>query len=441
MKLSSLLGHLAELLEAAARSADPADRVAGTFFARRRYIGARDRRWIAPRFYEILRNHRLLDRVAAQALARTGVAPPPVVHPVLVLAAHEARQGGTNPGELRDEIAGLWRLSGFTSDPAPYLAAAADPALPDLAGLTAVQSAAVRFSLHDSLLEEWAARFGREEAERIAASLNTGAPVTLRVNTLRTTPESCRAALAAEGIHASPGRWSPTALVAAGRFAAASSPSFRAGMFELQDEGSQLLALLLDPRPGESVLDACAGGGGKTLALAALMRNEGTLAAEDVNDLRLKAVRERCGRAGVTVATVRRAGTGERSPAQKVLVDAPCSGVGTFRRNPGAKLRFTPAASERYAALQRRILEDTAPRVLPGGRLVYATCTLVRRENEEVAEWFLSAHPEFDPGDAGGILSARRVPLPESSSAPHLLLLPHRTGTDGFFAAVFTRRA
>ena len=439
MKLSSLIGHLAELLDLALRSPHAADRVAAEYFAHRRYLGSRDRRWIADRLYALLRHHLSLERVVAQALA--GAASPPAALPLLLVAALEARRGETPLPALADEFAAPWRLADLRVEPAAFLARAADPALPDLTGLPPEQALAVAASLPVPLAAEFIARFGLDEAHALASALNTGAPLALRVNTLRCTAEECRAALAAEGVATVPGRWAPHALVAAKRFAIPASAAFRRGMFEVQDEGSQLVVMLLDPRPGETVLDACAGGGGKTLAAAAAMRNEGVIMAEDVNDGRLKAVRERCGRAGVTIAAVQKSGAGSAATADRVLVDAPCSGVGTFRRNPGAKLRFLPEESARYAALQRRILDAAAGRVRPGGRLVYATCTLLRAENEDVAGDFLASHPGFAAEDAAALLASHGVAVPPSASAPHLLLLPHRTGTDGFFAAVFARRA
>jgi 16S rRNA (cytosine967-C5)-methyltransferase len=218
--------------------------------------------------------------------------------------------------------------------------------------------------------------------------------------------------------------------------------SFRDGWFELQDEGSQLIAMVVEPSPGETVVDACAGGGGKTLHLAALMKNIGVLVSVDLEERRLKNLRGRAGRAGVTMATVMRTGPdllgSYRRKADAVLVDAPCSGVGTFRRNPGAKLKFSEDFVSTVCRTQRRLLEDSAELVKPGGRLVYATCSLLRQENETAVESFLSKHTEFALQHVAPIL--RRHAVTADDSTPFLLLLPHRTTTDGFFAAAMIRK-
>jgi 16S rRNA (cytosine967-C5)-methyltransferase len=223
--------------------------------------------------------------------------------------------------------------------------------------------------------------------------------------------------------------------------------AFREGLVEVQDEGSQLLALLTDARPGQAVVDFCAGAGGKTLALAAAMENKGRLVACDVNQRRAERAMLRLRRAGVHNVT-RRLLEGESDKWVKrhggtfdrVLVDAPCSGSGTWRRNPDAKWRLTPAGLDELVSLQGRILDSAARLVRPGGRLVYATCSVLADEDEARVEAFLASHPNF-----------RLIPLPEVWSAavggacpvegPMLRLTPARTNTDGFFAAVMECQA
>jgi 16S rRNA (cytosine967-C5)-methyltransferase len=212
----------------------------------------------------------------------------------------------------------------------------------------------------------------------------------------------------------------------------------------MQDEGSQLLSLLLEASPGMTVVDACAGGGGKTLHLAALMQNTGSLTAIDTDERKLEQLRMRVIRAGVSIVHTLSARSQQSEihrldgRADAVLVDAPCSGLGTLRRNPGLKLGFRPDLSARLAATQRQLLDAYAGLVKPGGRLVYSTCTLLRRENEEIAEDFLHRSSGFSLIPAGEILQKQGIAL--DANSPYLLLLPHRTTTDGFFAAVFTRR-
>ncbi|MCK5572159.1 MAG: RsmB/NOP family class I SAM-dependent RNA methyltransferase, partial [Bacteroidetes bacterium] len=212
---------------------------------------------------------------------------------------------------------------------------------------------------------------------------------------------------------------------------------------EMQDEGSQLLSLLLSARPGECVVDACAGGGGKTLHLGALMRNQGTIVSIDVDEQRLIRMKRRLQRAGVSTALVLSAKrnmdaiTQFNGRADAVLVDAPCSGVGTFRRNPGAKLLITRDEVAAIARIQRNVLQQYSTLVRPGGRLLYATCTLLKRENEDIVGGFLSHHPEFTVVPLYPILKALGL---DALRNGQMLLLPHRTNTDGFYACLMARR-
>jgi 16S rRNA (cytosine967-C5)-methyltransferase len=217
------------------------------------------------------------------------------------------------------------------------------------------------------------------------------------------------------------------------------------GWFEMQDEGSQILSYLAGGAEGMTVLDACAGGGGKSLHMAALMKNRGRVIAADVDRKKLANFLERASRAGVSIAeTVVVPEEGEVLPAgleaDLVLVDAPCSGVGTFRRSPWLKRNLTEEASARYAAGQLRLLGFYARYVRPGGRLVYSTCTLLRRENRDLAEAFVAADPRFEELPVRDILAEAGVRV-DGGEGPSLELLPDRTGTDGFFGAVFRRRA
>jgi 16S rRNA (cytosine967-C5)-methyltransferase len=209
----------------------------------------------------------------------------------------------------------------------------------------------------------------------------------------------------------------------------------------MQDEGSQILSMLLEVRPGMTVLDACAGAGGKSLHIAAMMENRGKIIALDVDAKKLENLLVRSRRAGVTIAVeevvAEEAVFRAVPPADAVLIDAPCSGVGTFRRNPGAKLLCTEEYSISLSRRQSGLLERYAPSVRSGGRLVYSTCTLLRRENQEVVGEFLSLHPDFSLLSAGDILLRQEVSCPGQET--YLELFPHRTGTDGYFAAVMVR--
>jgi 16S rRNA (cytosine967-C5)-methyltransferase len=224
---------------------------------------------------------------------------------------------------------------------------------------------------------------------------------------------------------------------------------FTQGAVEVQDEGSQLLTLLTAPKRGEMVVDFCAGAGGKTLALGAAMRNSGRLYAFDVSGHRLDALKPRLARSGLSnvypaqIAHER----DERvkrlaGKIDRVLVDAPCSGLGTLRRNPDLKWRQSPAAVEELRAKQAAILDSAARLLKPGGRLVYATCSLLEAEDEAIAQAFSEAHPGFEPVPAAEALEKAQVAqAAELDSSGYLRLWPHRHGTDGFFAAVWQKKA
>lgn len=302
--------------------------------------------------------------------------------------------------------------------------------------------------------ESLARAFGDARAEE-GAALALPAPLDLRTNTLKATRESVIAALGeAPRLSQAP---APTPYAphgvripwAEGRsFPWASEQSFLKGWFEVQDEGSQLAALLADARPGQQVADVCAGGGGKTLALAAAMENKGQLFAFDVDGRRLAPLKERLDRAGARNVQIRAplrtrdALEDLRGRMDLALVDAPCTGSGTWRRAPDTKWRLRPAALDMRITEQDDALARAAPLVKPGGRLVYVTCSVLPEENEDRIAAFLAKHPEFSPApfaprEAGvqAALAAARAPR----SAHSVQFTPLRTGCDGFFVATLVR--
>ncbi len=329
-------------------------------------------------------------------------------------------------------------------------------ALSPLAGaeerLAAVRDPAERLAAAESLprwiAERFLAEWGEGEARALARALNARAPLTVRANLLAATREELSARLRAEGVRSEPTRHSPWGLVLDGRANAFALGAFRDGLFEIQDEGSQLVALACGARPGEAVVDACAGAGGKSLALAMEMRNRGSLLALDADPKRLAEARRRARRAGVHNLRARPVPAGPEAAAalrdlegkaRRVLVDAPCSGLGALRRRPDARWRLRPGDPERFAALQRQLLSRFAPLLAPGGRLVYATCAVGRAENEEVADWAERALPGLAPLPAAQALGEERAAA-LGARGNRLVLLPHRHGTDGFFVAAFERR-
>jgi 16S rRNA (cytosine967-C5)-methyltransferase len=420
--------ELLEEIDSAGRK--PADAVANGFFRERRFIGSGDRRAVSDRVWGVLRARRRLG----WWLAGTGAHPAPR----LLVGAALLLEGWT--------MAGLEQsFSGGQFAPAP-LGTEEKLVLRKLEGRSLEHpsmSEAVRLEIPDWILPDLQDRFGDDLPAEMAA-MGEPAPLDLRVNLLKSTRDEARAALLAEEIEAGPTPYSPWGLRVAHRRPVTAGAAFQTGAVEIQDEGSQLVAHLVGAAPGMRVVDWCAGAGGKTLAIAALMENRGHVVACDVSAARLEGATKRLRRAGVhnverhlTVDgdkwVKRRAQTFDR-----VLVDAPCTGTGTWRRNPDGRLRLTETDLAELLPKQARILDAAARLVRPGGRLVYATCSLLRAENEAQIEAFRGRHPAFAvvPVSRAWSLEAA-LPCPD----PYLVLTPHRHGTDGFFAAVLERAA
>ena len=302
----------------------------------------------------------------------------------------------------------------------------------------------VRLECPDWAAEGFRRRFGTDFAAEMAAML-TPPPLDLRVNSLKTTRAAVLRQLQALELPAQASALAPLGIRIAERMSLARLPGLKTGEIEIQDEGSQLVALLMQARPGDRVVDFCAGAGGKTLAIAAQMQNKGRIIACDVSEGRLKRCAERARRAGLQNAETRvlssetdRWVKRHKASFDRVLVDVPCSGTGTWRRNPDARWR-TPEEKglDALLALQGRILASAARLVKPGGRLVYATCSMMADENEDQVAAFLATHPEFS-----AVPLAEVAPQLTGSAHPdYLSLTPARHDTDGFFAAVLQRAA
>jgi 16S rRNA (cytosine967-C5)-methyltransferase len=308
-----------------------------------------------------------------------------------------------------------------------------------------VERLAVQYSFPDWMVEQFIALYGYEETEQLCASMNEPAPLTIRVNTLKADVETCRKELAKQEIETTLVTYSPFGLNVTRRVNMFSLTAFRDGLFEVQDEGSQLLPLLIDPKPNAKVLDVCAGAGGKTLELAALMKNRGEIFATDINRFRLEELRKRTKRAGVQNVRVNPIDSVDDLHEKYsgffdiVLVDAPCSGLGTIRRNPGMKWMVTKEMIDEISEKQRMILHAAAPLVKPGGRLIYATCTILNQENEEQIKTFLAEHQDFMLGDTSAIV--QKWNFNNMVSNGFIKLFPHIHGTDGFFCAMLEKRA
>jgi 16S rRNA (cytosine967-C5)-methyltransferase len=299
------------------------------------------------------------------------------------------------------------------------------------------------------LIERLNTIFGKEEAAAFATASRAAPPVILRTNTLKASREELRTRLGRESaINPHPSNRSPYALTLPPHTRVLQTPAFKDGWFELQDEGSQMLGLLCEATPGIKLVDACAGAGGKTLLLAAQMENKGTIWALDAYAHRLDELKPRARRAGVhnVHADVIEGQDGKRrldrlrGAADIVLIDAPCSGTGSLRRNPDGVDRLTPERIDFIVNLQGEILERYSALVRPGGRLVYATCSVLPEENQGVVATFLAAHPEFTQLDPRPILNRQGATFPKPDHGGMFLqLFPQRHGTDGFFGAVFQR--
>jgi 16S rRNA (cytosine967-C5)-methyltransferase len=413
----ALFAHAEAVLGQLLRFEYPADAVVSRYFRDHHQLGHADRAFVAETVFAVLRRGRSIEARCAGRLSDRAR---------LLVALAVSR------GWSQRELAPVLKAS-----EEEWLAAA--KALPE-----SELPPAVRCDLPDWLYARLEAQFGADEVLRLAQALNQPAPLDLRVNTLKTNRAALLAQFAAEGIAAVPGSLSPLAIRLRDKPALARHPLFLGGAFEVQDEGSQLLGYLLEPRRGEMVVDFCAGAGGKTLLLGALMKNTGRLYAYDVSDKRLARLKPRLARSGLSnvhpVRIEHERDTRIKRLAGKVdrvLVDAPCSGLGTLRRNPDLKWRQGEDSVAELAVKQASILDAAARLVRPGGRVVYATCSLLTAENEAVVDAFLAGHADFTLAPAAQVLARHGVVLEGDT----LRLVPHRHHTDGFFAAVLDRKA
>lgn len=418
---ASVIDSAEALVDEVLRFEAPADSTTSRYFKANPHLGQRDRGLIAEAVFAVLRR-----KMEYAQLAQSGTGP--LSRRMILLGL--ADTAGVEPiaGAL-DTTERTWLRRVGTID-------------------RSVLAASVRLNFPAWLREALGTRFGDDEVARIADALNRPAPLDLRVNTMTTTRDEALATLRTAGVEATPTPLAPNGIRLAGKPALHAQRIFMEGRIEVQDEGSQLLANLVAPRRGEFVVDFCAGAGGKTLALGDLMRSTGRLYALDVSAKRLARLKPRLARSGLSNVHPVQIET-ERDPklkrmagkADRVLVDAPCSGLGTLRRNPDLKWRNSPESIAELAVKQASIVDAAARLVKPGGRLVYATCSLLRDENEAIVEGFLATHADFEIESATDILKAQGIVLDGRADPDALLALwPHRAGTDGFFAAVLKRR-
>ncbi len=433
----------------------PADQILHQFFRARRELGPLDRAFAAEVMYAVLRRWRTLNaRASMPGPALAGSTAPPMDASTFAkvdgdaLVPQPAVADGADaraPTPRRLVLVALTSIFGLS-------ARALEPAIGrnDSEWLAATHaldastlSPATVLDVPDWLYQRLCGRFGISETGALLGALNRPAPLDLRINPAKVDRTGAIAQLKARRIDARETPYSPFGLRIEGRPTLGRDPLYEQGAIEVQDEGSQLLAQLVAPKRREMIVDFCAGAGGKTLALGALMQSTGRLYAFDVSAKRLKAFEPRLKRSGLSNvhpqllsnesdARVKRLA----GKIDRVLVDAPCTGLGTLRRNPDMKWRQPESAVAEMAAKQSAILASAARLLKPGGRLVYATCSLLDEENRAVVEAFLAANPAFSLRPANEVLAGLGIAL---DTGPYLEMLPHRHGTDGFFAAVLER--
>jgi 16S rRNA (cytosine967-C5)-methyltransferase len=417
----------------------PADKIIDRYFKNRRFIGSKDRAYVGEMVYWILRNLALLQHFSKpDAHADQGI--------VLVATALLIR-GEYTLSEIRVLCNGQqYSPRSLTQSEIKTLRE-----IPNYPVATADLPEHVRLNYPEWMGDILTEAFGAEK-EKALLALNDQATTDLRVNTLKTTRDELLAGLIAEGFECIPTPTSPIGIRLKKRAPIFTSKYFKMGHFEVQDEGSQMVAELVRAAAGMKVIDFCAGAGGKTLAIAAQMNNKGRVMAWDTSEKRLTQIKDRLKRAGVdnvqihvldseNDAFVKR----HKSTADRVLVDAPCSGTGTWRRNPDLKWRFNPTDLASVTAVQATILQSASRLVKPGGWLIYATCSVLKNENDAQAENFLKSNPNFR------VVCAEKIWNKTSSienknehrdkNVSYLSITPHQDGVDGFFAAVFERLA
>lgn len=391
MQLSSLLGHSAELVRIIRKSPQPGDTLASEYFRSKKYVGATDRRFISGLVFHTLRTLVLAERVAE----RYELSDP----------AHGAYVLRDNPDNL------------------------------DLSWIT-------ELPLHEQVCtQEWLLDGTRErwtsDAPEVWRAMMQSAPMVLRVNLRRASRERVIQQLQSENIECALGAISPAAIVVHQRVNLMQHPLYLSGIVEVQDEGSQLIGYASAPDEHTRILDACAGAGGKTLHLADLQNDHGKLVAHDIAWPRLKEVSKRAARAGIRSISVEHNATFDKPHFDMVVVDAPCSGMGTVRRLPMVKWRLQPEVAARHGAKQLDILSNYARAVAPGGVLVYATCSILPVENEHVVSAFLAAHPEFVADDLAPIMERMGVQI--QTTGHTLQCDPLHHSTDGLFVARMRR--
>ncbi len=411
-----VINHTEEVLREVLRFTGPADGTLSRYFRENPKLGSRERGAVAEAVYGLLRNKTVYSNFSESGVGAA-------MRRLALLGLADAAGVEALGGISEEEHAWLTRVMQFDRSSMP---------------------AAMRSNLPGWLYDKLVERYGEEEALELAGALNQPAPLDLRVNIIKSNREAVMAELATAPIQCEATPFAATGIRLMKKPALQNLPLFKDGAIEVQDEGSQLLAQIVGAKRGEMIVDFCAGAGGKTLALGGVMKNTGRLYAFDIAEKRLAKLKPRLARSGLSNvhpvliahendAKVKRLA----GKIDRVLVDAPCSGLGTLRRNPDVKWRQSPQGLAELNAKQISILGGAARLVKPGGRLVYATCSLLDEENEAIVAQFLAANEAFALVPMSQILAEQKIEL---EMQDYLKLFPHRHQTDGFFAAVLERK-
>ena len=412
----AIIGHTEEVLREVLRFTAPADNTLSRYFRDHTRLGARERGVIAESIYGLLRN-----KAVYTSFSESGSGA--LIRRMALLALADGVGVDSLGGLSEHETEWLTRVMEIDRTHLPL---------------------ELRVNLPEWLLKKLTEQLGEEGMLAFSKATNLPAPLDLRVNSMKTDRAAVQAELALAPIQAEPTPFAPDGLRILKKPSLQNLPLFKSGAIEVQDEGSQLLAQIVGAKRGEMVVDFCAGAGGKTLALGAAMRNTGRLYAFDISEKRLAKLKPRLARSGlsnvhpVLIAHERDAKIKRLAgKLDRVLVDAPCSGLGTLRRNPDVKWRTQPSAIAELNEKQAAILDSAARLVKAGGRLVYATCSILREENEAIAEQFLATHSDFELLPMSEVLAEQKVDL---AMDQYLKLSPELHQTDGFFAAAFQRK-
>ena len=412
----AIIGNTEEVLREVLRFTGPADGVLSRYFRDHTRLGARERGVVAEAVYGFLRNKSVYTNFAESGAGS-------MMRRIALLGLADAVGVDSLGGLSEQELEWLHHTMAIDRANLPL---------------------SLRINLPAWIFDRLVAQHGEAAAIELAAALNTPASLDLRVNSIKATRDQVMTDLVAAGLTPTATPYAPLGLRLLKKPALQNMPLFKEGAIEVQDEGSQLLAQITGAKRGEMVVDFCAGAGGKTLALGALMRNTGRLYAFDISEKRLAKLKPRLARSNlsnvhpVVIAHENDAKVKRLSgKIDRVLVDAPCSGLGTLRRNPDVKWRQTEDSIGELNAKQISILNGAARLVKPGGRLVYATCSVLNEENEAIVTQFLASHDEFVLVRMQDVMAEQKIALQMDD---YLKLLPNVHHTDGFFAAVLERK-